>query len=148
MIFDTSKKDSRRKAIDRMKFLLDKNAKIELTKKSKTRSISQNNYLHLILGWFALEYGETLEYTKQIIFKQWVNSDIFKTEFVNHKSGEFREEWKSTKHITKNEMATSIERFRNYSVKNLNLYLPEPEDLPLLEEIKNQLEEYSNKIYL
>ena len=148
MIFDTSKKDSRRKAIDRMKFLLDKNAKIELIEKSRTRSISQNNYLHLILGWFALEYGETLEYTKQVIFKQWVNPEIFKTEFVNYKTGEFREEWKSTKHLTKDEMTTAIDRFRAYSVKNMNLYLPEPNDLALLEEIENQLEEYSNKIYL
>lgn len=148
MIFDTSKKDSRRKAIDRMKFLLDKNAKIELVEKSRIRSISQNNYLHLMLGWFALEYGETLEYTKQIIFKQWVNPDIFKTEFINHKTGEFREEWKSTKHLKKDEMTTAIDRFRAYSVKNLNLYLPEPSDLTLLEEIENELEKHSNKIYL
>ena len=148
MIFDTSKKNQAQKFKERANFLYKKGAKIEIVEKSRTRSISQNNYLHLILGWFALEYGETLEYTKQIIFKQWVNPEIFKTEFVNHKTGEFREEWKSTKHLTKDEMTTAIDRFRAYSVKNMNLYLPEPNDLALLEEIENQLEEYSNKIYL
>ena len=148
MIYDTSIQSKAIEAVNRISFLIDKEAKIEIKEKSRTRSISQNNYLHLILGWFALEYGETLEYTKQIIFKQWVNPEIFKTEFVNQKTGEFREEWKSTKHLTKDEMTTAIDRFRAYSVKNMNLYLPEPNDLALLEEIENQLEEYSNKIYL
>lgn len=148
MIFDTSKKPQAQKFKERANFLYKKGAKIEIVEKSKTRSISQNNYLHLILGWFALEYGETLEYTKQIIFKRWVNEEIFKTEYVNQKSGEFREEWKSTKHLTKSELTTAIERLRNYSVKNMNLYLPEPHDLALLEEIENELEKHSNKIYL
>ena len=148
MIFDTSKKELRQKAIDRVKFLLDKKAKIEIVEKSKNRTYSQNNYLHLILGWFALEYGETLEFTKQTIFKDWVNENLFKYEYVNEKTGEVRDAWKSTSALTKTEMTEAIERFRNYSVKNMNLYLPEPKDLAQLEEIANELEKHSNKIYL
>lgn len=148
MIFDLSKEEPRQQVIDRMKYLLGKNAKIEINEKRKNRTYSQNNYLHLILGHFALEYGETLEYVKQVIFKQWVNEDIFKYERVNEKTGEIREAYRSTAQLNTKEMSEAIERFRNYAVKNLDLYLPEPKDLTHLEEIENQLEQYSSKIYL
>lgn len=148
MIFDLSKEEPRQQAIDRMKYLLGKNAKIEINEKRKNRTYSQNNYLHLILGRFALEYGETLEYVKQVIFKQWVNEDIFKYERVNEKTGEYREAYKSTAQLNTKEMSEAIERFRNYAAKNLDLYLPEPKDITHLEEIENQLEQYSSKIYL
>lgn len=148
MIFDLSKEEPRQQAIDRMKYLLGKNAKIEINEKRKNRTYSQNNYLHLILGRFALEYGETLEYVKQVIFKQWVNEDIFKYERVNEKTGEYREAYRSTAQLNTKEMSEAIERFRNYAAMNLDLYLPEPKDLAHLEEIENQLEQYSNKIYL
>lgn len=148
MIYDTSKQELRKKAIDRVKFLLDKKAKIEITEKSRNRTYSQNNYLHLILGWFALEYGETLDYVKQEIFKKEVNWNLFKTEFINYQTGEVRDDWKSTAKLTKAELSEAIERFRNYSAKNMNLYLPEPKDLTHLDEIANELEKHSNKIYL
>jgi|GEM_PF-219212 len=148
MIFDTSKPDMRKKAINRIKHLLDKNAKIEVLEKKKNRTYSQNNYLHLILGWYALEYGETLEYVKQIIFKQKVNENIFKTEFINYQTGEVRDRIKSTAELNTEEMSAATERFRNYSIKTLNLYLPEPKDVIHLEEIENQLEQHHNKIYL
>jgi hypothetical protein len=148
MIFDTSKKPQAQKFKERANFLYKKGAKIEIVEKSSKRTYSQNNYLHLILGWFALEYGETLDYIKQEFFKKIVNENLFKYEFINYKTGEVREGWKSTAQLTKAELTEAIERFRNYSAKNMNLYLPEPNDLALLEEIENQLEEYSNKIYL
>jgi hypothetical protein len=148
MIFDTSNPDMRKKAINRIKHLLDKNAKIEVLEKNKNRTYSQNNYLHLILGWYALEYGDTVEEIKQEHFKKIVNPDIFKTEFVNMKTGEVRDRWKSTAELNTEEMSAATERFRNYSIKTLNLYLPEPKDLVHLEEIENQLEQYHNKIYL
>jgi hypothetical protein len=148
MIFDTSNPDMRKKAINRIKHLLDKNAKIEVLEKKKNRTYSQNNYLHLILSWFALEYGETLQYVKQIIFKQKVNEHIFKTEFINYQTGEVRDRIKSTSELNTQEFSEATERFRNFSVKHLGLYLPEPKDLVHLEEIKNQIEQHENKIYL
>ncbi|MHA7823659.1 hypothetical protein ACVVIH_12925 [Chryseobacterium arthrosphaerae] len=146
MIFDTSVPAIKKKAISRIKHLLEKNAKIEVLEKKNKRTYSQNNYLHLILSYYAIEYGETMEYVKQIIFKQWVNEDLFKTEFVNKKTGEVREAWRSTGDLNTKEMSQATERFRNYSVKSLGLYIPEPKDLVHLEEIENYIEE--NKIYL
>lgn len=148
MIFDTSKPDMRKKAINRIKHLLDKNAKIEVLEKKKNRTYSQNNYLHLILGWYALEYGDTLEEIKQEHFKKIVNPDVFKTEFINYQTGEVRDRWRSTAELNTEELSLATERFRDYSIRTLNLYLPEPKDLVHLDEIKNQLEQYHNKIYL
>lgn len=148
MIFDTSTQQGRKKAIDRVKHLLDKKAKFEVVEKKRKRTYSQNNYLHLILGWFSLELGYEMEYTKQIIFKQYANQEIFKHSFVNEKTGEEIEYYRSTKNLKTDEMSAAIERFRTYSEVKAGLYLPTPKDTIYLEEIENELEKYNNKIYL
>lgn len=148
MIFDTSNEEQGQNFKERANFLYKKGAKIEILEKSSKRTYSQNNYLHLILGWFALEYGETIDYIKQEFFKNIVNENLFKYEFINYKTGEVREGWKSTAQLTKAELTEAIERFRNYSSKNMNLYLPEPKDIAHLDEISNKLEKHANKIYL
>jgi hypothetical protein len=148
MIFDTSKPDMRKKAINRIKNLLDKNAKIEVLEKKKNRTYSQNNYLHLILSWYALEYGDTLAEIKLEHFKKKVNPDIFKTTHINRITGEEREDWKSSANLNTEEFSLATERFRNYSAQTLGLYLPEPKDLIHLEEIKNKIEQHESRIYL
>lgn len=148
MVFDLSNPQMRKRAIRRIKYLLDKEAKIEVLEKKKNRTYSQNNYLHLILSWFALEYGETLDYVKLEFFKKKVNPDIFKTIHVNRITGEEREDWRSSADLNTQEFSLATERFRNYSVQKLGLYLPEPKDLVHLDEIKNQIELHENKIYL
>ncbi|TWP31915.1 hypothetical protein ETU08_00205 [Apibacter muscae] len=146
MIYDTSIPEKRKLAIDRINHLLKKKAKIEIVEKRRNRTYSQNNYLHLILSWFALNYGETLEYIKQIIFKRQVNKDLFLIEGVDKKTGEVIKYCKSTTTLNTKELTTAIERFRNFSAKEFELYLPEPKDLNHLEEIQNEIE--LNKEYL
>jgi len=140
MLYDLSNELDKNRAKERFKFLLSKNKIIELKEKRKTRSISQNNYLHLILSWFALEQGETLEYTKQITFKTEVNPDIFIYDFINRKTGEIRKDLKSTSIIDTKEMTTAIDRFRNFSSIQFGIYLPDPEDLVNLREMERQIE--------
>lgn len=41
---------------------------INLTKKRFKRTYQQNRYLHLLLSYFAIQYGETPEYVKQVFF--------------------------------------------------------------------------------
>jgi hypothetical protein len=146
MIFDVSNDLNRKKAIERFKYFLDKKKTFELTEKRPLRTLSQNNYLHLILSWYALEYGETVNYIKLELFKKHLSPDIFKTEFVNKKTGEIRDEWKSTANIDAKQMTTAINRFRNYASKEAGIYLPSPEDNLELQEIKNQIE--NNAEYL
>lgn len=146
MLYDTSKELDKNRAIEKFKFLIGKGKIIELKEKRKIRSISQNNYLHLILSWFALEMGETLEYTKKETFKREVNSDIFLYDFINRKTGEIRKELKSTSIIDTKEMTTAIDRFRNFASKNFGIYLPDPEDLINLREMERQID--NQKQYL
>lgn len=144
MIFDAKKELDRKRAITKVQQLLDKKKVFEVIEKKEVRTIKQNRYLHLILAWFALEYGETLEYVKQEIFKKIVNPDLFKTEYANRQTGEIRTAWKSSSDLDTGQMTTAIERFRYYSEKEAAIYLPEPKDLALLQEINYQIEKMKN----
>lgn len=146
MIFDASNPFDIEKAKVKFESLISKQKKFELTEKFPMRSIKQNSYFHLLISCFALEYGERFEYVKQEIFKKIVNPDIFYFEYVNRKTGEIRDDWKSSADLNSKEMTLAIDRFRDYSAKEAGIYLPEPKDLNYLEEIKKQVE--NNKQYL
>lgn len=141
MIYKTTNLHHRQRAIERFKSLLDKKATIELIEKKPKRTIKQNRYLHLILGWFAYEYGESIEYVKQVFFKQIVNPKIFKTEFVNKKTGEVRDDYRSTASLDTRELTIAIEKFRDYSSLEAGIYLPSPDEKEFIEfaeiELKN-----------
>ena len=53
---------------------------VEMTAKKPRRTIPQNSYLHLILGWFAIETGNTLDFVKKEYFKRYLNPNIFVVE--------------------------------------------------------------------
>lgn len=146
MIYNPSKQLDVSKAIEKLKFFISKQQPFELKAKKPTRSLNQNRYLHLIIGWYALEYGETMEYIKQEVFKKQVNRSIFKTEYINRITGEIREDYRSTADLDTQEMTMAIDRFRNYASKEAGIYLPEPSDLTLLQEIDIQIS--NNQHYL
>jgi len=54
---------------------------VELTSTEK-RSLNQNKYLHLILTWFAMETGYSMNFVKVEYFKKLCNPDIFCVEMV------------------------------------------------------------------
>ncbi len=113
---------------------------VELRKINQNRSIPQNSYLHLLLGLFALEYGDTIEYVKEEIFKKQVNKEIFRGEFPNRKTGEIRIGWRSTVALDTGEMTLAIDRFRDWSVKEAGIYLPTANERDFLKEAEIQME--------
>lgn len=132
------------KAVEKIKYLVKHNKVFEIKEKRKRRSISQNNYLHLILSWFALETGYTMEEVKQEIFKKVVNPGTFY-------EGEFGrlvkiERWRSTANLNTAEMTLCIDRFRHYSAKEAGIYLPEPEDMVKIREMEKEIE--NNKKFI
>lgn len=139
MLYDLTNDLDKNRAIEKFKYFINQNKIIELKEKRKIRSLSQNNYLHLILSWYALEMGETLEYTKRDIFKIQINPEIFCYDFINRKTGEIRKDLKSTSIIDTKEMTTAIDRFRNFASLKFGIYLPEPEDLVNLREMERQI---------
>lgn len=148
MIYNSLKTGDIEKAKVKFDFLISKKKRFELTEKKGNKTPKQNRYLHLILGWFALEYGDKLDYVKQEIFKEIVNKDIFKTEFTNVKTGEIRIDWRSWSDLDTREAALSITRFRNYSSQEAGIYLPEANELAQLKSIEEELSKYESKKYL
>lgn len=145
MILDLSIPLNIEKARTKLDYLIEKGVTVELTEKRKRRSISQNNYLHLVLSWFGLEAGYTLQEVKQQIFKERINSDVF---YLGEqtKGGVTIQKWRSTSDLNTKELTDCIEKFRNWSSKEAGIYLPEPKDLAMLQEIENQIK--NNRKYL
>ena len=114
---------------------------VELKRKHTNRSLAQNSYLHLLLGYFASEFGYTLEEVKQDIFKKHCNIDIFKGRRRN-KRGNVVEYIRSTTELDKEEMTRAIERFRNYSSAQCGLYLPQPNEHENIFFAQQQIESY------
>ena len=128
---------------DAIKYVIcqfDKNNSIEVKKIAKKRTLSQNRYLHLLLNYFAIEYGYSLEYVKQEIFKRIVNENIFK-KLDHSKYGLVYIYYRSTSELDTNEMTIAIERFKNYSAEN-GLALPDADNFEFLQHIENEIEKY------
>ena len=128
--------------------LIKKGALTELTEVTK-RSLNQNNYLHLILSYFALELGYTLEYVKLRIFKLTWNKDIFIEKRFSEKTGEEFTNVRSTASLNKEEMSKAIDTFIEKASLEANIRLPIPSDLMYEEEMtKIALEVSRNEKYL
>lgn len=116
---------------------------VELCKKKMRRTLSQNKYLHVCLGLFASEFGQTLEEVKVDIFKRTVNYAIFTARRTNRR-GEDVSYLRSSTDLTTEELTTAIERFRNYSAQIAGLYIPAPEEYDALLEAQKQIDSYKD----
>lgn len=118
---------------------------VELKKKHPKRSLSQNAYLHVLLGYFASEFGYTLEEVKYEYFKRLCNADTFVRERVN-KRGVTVKYIRSTTELDTQEMTLAIERFRNWSMAENGFYLPSPNEGEALFFAQQQMERYQEYI--
>ena len=139
MLYNPEKPIDVQRAIAKFNYFVKHNKVFELSAKKVPKTYPQLKYAHLIMSWFAWEYGEQLEYIKLEYFKKIVNPAIFKYEFINRKTGEIRIEYKSLADVTKDELTLAIDRFRDYSSKEAGIYLPEPSDLALMRELEIQV---------
>jgi hypothetical protein len=148
MLYNTKNPYEKQQLKDRLKKLLDKEARIELLEKNGTKNPSQNRYLHLLLGWFALEYGDSIQYVKQELFKKQINPALFKTEYINKKPGDIREDWRSWADSNKEDTASSITRFKDWASKEAGIDLPDPDEREFIYAIEERLAKYNSKKYL
>lgn len=142
MFYDLNNDLDRARFRDRVNFLFHARKKVEVLERREVRTLAQNNYLHLILSWYALETGYTLEEVKQDIFKRQICRDIF----LIIKGG--REVFRSTADINTLEMTNAIERFRNHSANDLGIYLPAPHEEALLLQMEYEVRRFGNRQYL
>lgn len=115
---------------------------VEVKKKHRQRSTSQNAYLHVCLGYYASEFGYSIEEVKQDIFKRQLNKDIFEVERVN-KRGQRVMRLRSSSDLDTEEMTLAIERFRNWSAAVAGLYIPAPNETEALFAAQQQMERYA-----
>ena len=149
MIYNPKNEIDCKKAIEKIKYFISKGQKFELKAKYPKRSIAQNSYLHLILTAFAIETGYTLEEVKQEIFKKHVNSDIFyEGEFEGAIPGVSVHRFRSSANLDTKEMTLAIDRFRNFASIELGIYLPEPTDLALLEQLEEEISKHKNQEFI
>lgn len=111
--------------------LFQERAVVEVKKKLPNRSLAQNSYLHLLLGFFGSEYGCSLEEAKIDFYKRTCNRDLFERKIVN-KQGHEITYLRSSAELTTGEMTLSIERFRNWSASEAGIYLPAANERQML----------------
>ena len=125
---------------EKMETLITDGSMVDVKKIHPRRSIAQNNYLHLILGYFGSEYGLSIEEVKLDIFKRTCNAELFKRSHSN-KKGLKVEFLRSTSELSTAEMTTAIERFRNWSSSVAGIYLPSPDEQEFLLHCRKMIEE-------
>ena len=100
---------------------------VEAKRKDENRTIKQNSYLHLIISYFATQYGCGADEAKIDFYKRRCNRDLFER-YRRNRRGDPVPYLRSSAELTKEEMTLSIDRFRNWSSSVAGIYLPSPED--------------------
>lgn len=145
MIYNLKNEYQLQKYDARVKKLRDKRALVEVTEKNLLRTMSQNNYLHLIIGYFGCEYGCSMDMAKIEFYKKKCNLDLYLIKKLN-KRGEEIEDLRHSYELTTSEMSLSIDRFRNWSASEAGIYLPAPNEEQFLIHAMQEIER--NKEFL
>jgi hypothetical protein len=111
--------------------LAEKEAMAVVKKVNPKRSLSQNNYLHLIIGAFGQHFGYTMEEAKQIY------KELSPSIYQYKKKG--RIFWRSSADLNKEEMAKTIDKFMEKS-KEQGYPLPLATDQEWITQIENDIE--------
>jgi hypothetical protein len=136
MIYDLTREWDVTRIKARVMAMIRQGKTVELTDKSR-RSGNQNRYLHLILGVVAMETGHPLEYVKAQYFKLLCNRDLFLVERDDPLAGRVTE-LRSSADLTKEEMATAIDRYVNWATQQ-GWRIPDPDDLRLLQSVEYEM---------
>lgn len=131
MIFNLKNPFEQQKFKEYVNKLFKEECVAEVKRKKPLRTLKQNSYLYLLLGFFASEYGCTLDEAKVIYYKRTCNKEIFEVERVN-KRGRRIMTLRSSADLDTREMTISIERFRNWSSSEVGIYLPAPNEEDML----------------
>ena len=146
MVYNLSNPLDVQNAKTRLKLLVKRGCIIELTEKKQKRTLNQNAYLHLLLGYFASQTGNTLEWVKQQYYKKLCNPDLFIGEREDLFLGRVKYV-RSSADLRTDEMNLSIERFRNWSAAEAGIYLPEATSEAEIAALQVEVERYKTYLY-
>ncbi len=146
MKYDLSNQSDRERLMEHVRQAVEKREGIvEFTTKKRQRSLPQNRYLHVILSYFASQYGESMEYVKEKFFKEVCNRDLF-YRLVNDRILGYTERVRSTADLTTEEMSLAIERFRDFCAMNAGIYIPSSDEHRLLELAEIEVERHKEYV--
>lgn len=140
MVYDLNTDIDRIRYEKRVKSLLDRRAVVELSERKPRRTTPQNAYLHLLLGEFAMQTGNTLEWTKAEYFKRHCNAELFvirKHDELTHREVEVL---RSSRDLDTGEMTTAIDRFKHWAAAECGIDLPDAEDREWLGYIEREMQ--------
>lgn len=140
MVYDLNTDLDRARFERKVVALQNKRALVELSEKKPRRATSQNAYLHLLIGEFAMQTGNTLDWVKQEYFKRHCNSELF----VRMKSDELTkrevEVLRSSRDLDTGDMTTAIDRFKHWAASECGIELPDAEDRDWLGYIEREMQ--------
>ena len=140
MLYDLKNPLDRDRFKRRCNALFIKQGMVDLSEKTQ-RSIQQNKFLHLLLGYLAMETGNTLDYVKEVFYKRTANKELFLREKEDEILGKV-EYLRSSADLSKEEMTLSIDRFRDWSSQTAGVYLPAANEQEFLASIEYELSKY------
>ena len=146
MLFDCSKLEDIKEGVKYFKKLARSKKVIEIVNKPIKRSLKQNKYWHLLIGFCATQMNTPRQYMSEVMFKGYYNKDIFEESFTNARNKSFTY-LKSSKDITDQEMNLAITRVINGFREDMGILLPLPEELTYEHRIymENEIEKAVNR---
>lgn len=135
MIYNLQNEFEAEKFRDKVKSAMLNKSIVELKVRSRKRTYRQGSYLHLLIDYFATQYGCTSSEVKVDFYKKAANSKIYYKD--NDKGNKVL---RSTTDLTTEEMSLSIDRFRNWSSAIAGIYLPAPEEHAMLLYAEQEIE--------
>ena len=139
-IYKLSEEYDRIRFEKRIRSLYDNKKTVEV-KELTGRTPKQNRYLHLIIGYLAIETGNTLEYVKTEYYKKASNKELYVTTVRDDILKCDNIVLRSSSKLSKEEMTLSIERFRNWGSQQ-GYYLPSADEKEIVQHIEIEYEKH------
>jgi hypothetical protein len=143
MKYDFASQRESSDALMQLTQLISEKKKVEIKVIKPRRSLPQNSYLHLLLGYLGSHRGWTMDETKGLYKRLPGNKDIYIKKF-EHDGAKFEFE-RSSAALDKDEMTKTIEVLREWSAEH-GFPLPTATDQDWLRRLENDVER--NEKYL
>ena len=140
MLYDLRNPLDRERFKRRCNALFEKRGIVDLSEKTQ-RSSQQNKYLHLLIGYLAIETGNSIDYVKEIFYKRTANKELYVREKEDGIPGKV-EYLRSSADLSKEEMTLSIDRLRDWSSQVAGIYLPAANEQEFLASIEYEMSRY------
>lgn len=137
MLYDGANPYDAEKALDKVKRLIAEKCKFQIVREAVKRTLAQNSYYHLIVRYWASQYGCSEQEAELDYFKRVCNPTLFYTGEC-YKDGSRK--MRSTSELSSAEMSMAIERFRNWSASVAGIYIPSPDERDCIFHCRQEIE--------